>query len=87
MHMGPPDTSGYGLATSARGHGYGGEAPTAPLTVAANHGVATFLADTTVENVASQRTLANAGFTFSALTPTCSTTRSGRPNPRRDLLA
>ncbi len=55
---------GYGLAPSARGHGYGGEALTALLTVAANHGVATVLADTTVENVASQRTLANAGFTL-----------------------
>jgi RimJ/RimL family protein N-acetyltransferase len=51
---------GYGLAPSARGHGYAGEA----LTAAANHGIATVLADTTVENVASQRTLANAGFTL-----------------------
>src|ERR1035437_4521168 len=50
---------GYGLAPSARGHGYAGEALTALLTVAANHGVATVLADTTVQNVASPRTLAN----------------------------
>jgi RimJ/RimL family protein N-acetyltransferase len=55
---------GYGLALSARGHGYAGEALTALLTVAANHGVATVLADTTHENVASQRTLVNAGFTL-----------------------
>ena len=55
---------GYGLAPSARGHGYVGEALTALLTVATNHGVATVLADTTVENVASQRTLTNAGFTL-----------------------
>ncbi|HEY8652274.1 MAG TPA: GNAT family protein [Dermatophilaceae bacterium] len=55
---------GYGLAPSARGHGYAAEALTALLTLAANHGVATVLADTTVENVASQRTLANAGFTL-----------------------
>jgi RimJ/RimL family protein N-acetyltransferase len=55
---------GYGLAPSARGHGYAGEALTALLTVAANHGVATVLADTTDDNLPSQRTLANAGFTL-----------------------
>ena len=55
---------GYGLAPSARGHGYATEALTALLTLAANHGVATVLADTTDDNIASQRTLARAGFTF-----------------------
>jgi RimJ/RimL family protein N-acetyltransferase len=54
---------GYGLAPSARGHGYATEALTALLTLAANHGVATVLADTTDDNIASQRTLARAGFT------------------------
>lgn len=53
---------GYGLAPSARGHGYAGEALTALLTVAVNHGVATVLADTTDDNLPSQRTLASAGF-------------------------
>jgi len=55
---------GYGLAPSARGHGYATEALTALLTLAANHGVAAVLADTTGDNIASQRTLARAGFTF-----------------------
>jgi RimJ/RimL family protein N-acetyltransferase len=54
---------GYGLAPSGRGHGYAAEALKALLTVAANHGVGTVLADTTDDNVASQRTLASAGFT------------------------
>jgi RimJ/RimL family protein N-acetyltransferase len=55
---------GYGLAPSARGHGYAAEAVRALLTLAADHGVATVVADTTYDNVASQRTLANAGFTL-----------------------
>ena len=55
---------GYGLAPSARGHGYAAEALTALLTIAVNHGVATVLADSTADNVPSQRTLANAGFTL-----------------------
>jgi RimJ/RimL family protein N-acetyltransferase len=53
---------GYGLAPSARGHGYAAEAVTALLTVAAGHGLSTVTADTTVDNVASQRTLIRAGF-------------------------
>lgn len=53
---------GYGLAPSARGHGYAAEAVVALLHVAAGHGVATVIADTTPENVASQRTLIRAGF-------------------------
>lgn len=55
---------GYGLAPSARGHGYAAEALTALLTLAAHHGVATVRADTTEGNIASQRTLVRAGFTF-----------------------
>ncbi len=53
---------GYGLAPSARGHGYASEAVIALLTVAADHGVSRVLADTTLDNIASQRTLISAGF-------------------------
>jgi RimJ/RimL family protein N-acetyltransferase len=53
---------GYGLAPSARGHGYAAEALTALLTVAADHGLSRVVADTTADNVASQRTLERAGF-------------------------
>jgi RimJ/RimL family protein N-acetyltransferase len=52
---------GYGLAPSARGHGYAAEAVTALLTVAADHGVSRVIADTTLDNVPSQRTLIRAG--------------------------
>lgn len=54
---------GYGLAPSARGHGYAAEAVAAVLAVAAGHGVERVLADTDGANVASQRTLERAGFT------------------------
>jgi RimJ/RimL family protein N-acetyltransferase len=53
---------GYGLAPSARGHGYAAEAVVGLLTVAAGHGLSRVLADTTLDNVASQRTLIRAGF-------------------------
>ena len=53
---------GYGLAPSARGHGYAAEAVGAFLTVAADHDVSRVIADTTPTNVASQRTLVRAGF-------------------------
>ena len=53
---------GYGLAPSARGHGYAAEAVVALLAIAADHGVSTVLADTTTDNIASQRTLVRAGF-------------------------
>lgn len=63
---GPPDDGnievGYGLAPSARGHGFASEAVTALLILAAENGVDTVLADTTDDNVASQRTLVSAGF-------------------------
>ncbi len=53
---------GYGLAPSARGRGYAAEALAALLNVAAEHGMSRVVADTTEDNVASQRTLERAGF-------------------------
>lgn len=53
---------GYGLAPSARGHGYAAEAVGAVLGVAADHGLSKVMADTTLGNIASQRTLIRAGF-------------------------
>jgi RimJ/RimL family protein N-acetyltransferase len=53
---------GYGLAPSSRDHGYAAEAVTALLTVAARHGLISVIADTTLDNVASQMTLIRAGF-------------------------
>ena len=53
---------GYGLAPSARGHGYAAEALAALLNLAADHGLARVVADTTEDNIASRRTLERAGF-------------------------
>jgi RimJ/RimL family protein N-acetyltransferase len=53
---------GYGLAPSARGNGYAAEAALALLDMAAVHGVSSVVADTTLDNIASQRTLTRAGF-------------------------
>ena len=53
---------GYGLAPSARGHGYAAEALIGLMTVAADHGLLRVIADTTLDNTASQRTLIPAGF-------------------------
>jgi RimJ/RimL family protein N-acetyltransferase len=53
---------GYGLAPSARGHGFAAEAVIALRAVAADHGLLKVVADTTMENIASQRTLTRAGF-------------------------
>ncbi|MHB8380453.1 MAG: GNAT family N-acetyltransferase [Acidimicrobiales bacterium] len=53
---------GYGLVPSARGHGFAAEAVIALLTVAAEHGLSRVVADTTRDNLASQRTLVTAGF-------------------------
>jgi RimJ/RimL family protein N-acetyltransferase len=53
---------GYGLAPSARGHGYAAEAVIALLTIAVNHGLSRVIADTTLDNIASQRTLDRSGF-------------------------
>jgi len=63
---GPPVSGvveiGYGLAPSGRGRGYAAEAVGALLTVAADLGVVRVIADTTRDNIASQRTLLRAGF-------------------------
>jgi RimJ/RimL family protein N-acetyltransferase len=63
---GPPEGGcveiGYGLAPSARGQGYAAEAVAALLTVAADHGLSRVIADTALDNIASQRTLVRAGF-------------------------
>jgi len=53
---------GYGLAPSARGHGYATEAVVALLNVAGDHGLIRVIADTTLDNIASQRTLIRAKF-------------------------
>jgi RimJ/RimL family protein N-acetyltransferase len=53
---------GYGLAPSARGHGYAAEAVAALLGLAADHGLSRVIADTALDNVASQRALIRAGF-------------------------
>jgi len=55
---------GYGLAPSARGSGYAAEAVDALLSVAAEHELFKVIADTTLDNVASQRTLTRAGFSL-----------------------
>ena len=63
---GPPDGGvveiGYGLAPSARGHGYATEAVRSLVQMAVGLRVATIRAETDVDNVASQRTLEHAGF-------------------------
>ena len=63
---GQPDSGcveiGYGLAPSARCHGYAAEAVNALLSVAADRGLSTVTANTTLDNIASQRTLIRAGF-------------------------
>ena len=53
---------GYGLAPSARGHGYAAEAVAVLLGMAADHGLSRVIADTAVDNIASQRALIRAGF-------------------------
>ncbi|GAB3664742.1 hypothetical protein GCM10027596_29650 [Nocardioides korecus] len=53
---------GYGLAPSARGHGYAAEALAAVVGLAAEHGVEVVVAATHPDNAASRRTLERAGF-------------------------
>ena len=64
--VGPPDGGmieiGYGLIPAARGQGYSGEALLALMAIANDYGIVQFRADTTHDNIASQRTLAHAGF-------------------------
>jgi len=55
---------GYGLVPSARGHGFAAEAVVAVLALATDHHVSRVIADTTADNIASQRTLVRAGFRF-----------------------
>jgi RimJ/RimL family protein N-acetyltransferase len=57
---------GYGLAASARGHGYAAEALTALATAAAHLGVGAVRADTAPDNAASRGTLERAGFVRTA---------------------
>lgn len=63
---GPPDGAvveiGYGLAPSARGHGFATEAVGILMRIAAGLGVTTIVAETDADNIASQRTLEKAGF-------------------------
>jgi len=54
---------GYGLVTSARGHGYAAEAVGALVALARGRGVSRVVAHTVQDNIASQRTLDRAGFT------------------------
>ena len=64
---GPPENGsveiGYGLAPSARGHGYAAEAARALVALAREHRLTRVIADTDTGNTASQRTLEHAGFT------------------------
>lgn len=67
--FGPPDDEGavevgYGLIPGARGRGYAAEALAAMLEVAARSGARIVRADTTVANVASQKTALNAGMVW-----------------------
>ncbi len=63
----PPDESGavelgFGLVPSARGKGLATEALVTALEIARHHGALSVKADTTHENVASQRVIIKAGF-------------------------
>lgn len=53
---------GYGLAPSARGHGYATEALGTLVQIATGLGVMTILADTEPDDGVSQRTLERVGF-------------------------
>lgn len=53
---------GYGLVEPMRGLGLATEALLAAITIAATHGALRVKADTAVDNIASQRVLAKAGF-------------------------
>ena len=69
--FGPPDTAGphagtvelgFGLVASARGRGLASAALAAALEIAEAHGATAVIADTLLENLASQRVLAKNGF-------------------------
>ena len=66
--FGPPDENGrvefgYGLVPSARGLGFATEAVSAALKFAATHGARSAVADTDIDNIASQRVLTKTGLT------------------------
>lgn len=73
--FGPPDADGavefgYGLVPAARGAGFATEAVRGALLIAEAHGAAEARADTTTENIASQRVLEKAGFSLVRRTDT-----------------
>lgn len=73
--FGPPDAQGtvelgYGLVPAARGRGLAAEAVTIALRTAAQGGAHLVSADTTTDNIASQRVLLAAGFAETARTGT-----------------
>ena len=53
---------GYGLVRSARGNGFAAEALSALVTLAEENGLSRLIAETTPDNIASQRTLTKTGF-------------------------
>lgn len=66
--FGPPDPKscvefGYGVVPAARGNGFATEAVLAALECAAVNGAQRAAADTTLDNIASQRVLSKAGMT------------------------
>lgn len=76
--LGPPDSEGvvefgYGLIPAARGHGYATEAVRAALGFARDHGALRARAETTPDNLASQRVLTGAGLTLVARSEEAST--------------
>jgi RimJ/RimL family protein N-acetyltransferase len=62
---GPPEDGvvevGYGLIEDARGHGYAAEALESAIEIAVAFGATAVIADTDLDNLASQRTMLNAG--------------------------
>ncbi|WP_171170757.1 GNAT family N-acetyltransferase [Streptomyces sp. I05A-00742] len=65
----PPDAEGtvsigYGVAESARGKGYAGEALSALLAMARDRGITRVKGDADLDNIASQRVMETAGMRF-----------------------
>jgi RimJ/RimL family protein N-acetyltransferase len=64
---GPPDDGvvelGFGLIESARGNGFAAEALEALIEAALAFGAESVMADTTLDNLASQKTMLRAGMT------------------------
>lgn len=63
----PPDENGttelgYGLVAGARGRGYATEALTCAIQIAWDAGAKRIVADTSIENIASQRVMLKTGF-------------------------